>query len=231
MYNKMTDGIIKLDVKNLSEDEINEKIFDVTEGNTNCKLHIHNIEHDSLIGIIFPDNIISLDIGGDFKTLEGVILPSKLKIFKFWSTNVKVRNVKFPTSLLELNASACLMTDISWLSSVPRVRKVNLSANNISNIDNITLPSTLTELNLMNNALNRISNVTFPATLQILHVNVYVVISNCVFNSIVNFPHLNKVNYDQSVLDNMEKYQLIFLYLSATLAINNNIRNKILKLI
>lgn len=132
---------------------------------------------------------------------------SKLHTLTLASNNITdISNWKFPPSLLMLNLMNNKLTSLPQNKQFlpPKLVKLNLSCNNLKNLNNIVFPETLEYLDLQLNNISKLSNLDLPKDLKVLIASGNNIMfddnesvwfpENLVYLNLLQNPYLNNLN-------------------------------------
>lgn len=178
-----------------------------------------NISHNRIYFLNYvelPQGMIGLDMSHNrVESLRNANFPRNLKYLSISFNPVDCKGVRFPESLVYLDASCipnetmlgiklpdlCIqlnlqqsMTNTRGLKVGPNVREINMAGCGVNSINPLKLPNTIESMFLANNNIKTLSKVIFPASLRQIYLgnNLITTLKNVQFP-----PSLEVLDMDQ----------------------------------
>lgn len=123
----------------------------------------------SLAGITLPANLTFLDIGGQFTSLDGLVYNDKLEVLSANANLTSVSADQIPVTLRKLNLAANNLTDLSNLNLNNGLESIDISLNSISDSSKLPrLPKSIRRVDFSDLGLTSLEGYVFPKNTRII---------------------------------------------------------------
>jgi Leucine-rich repeat (LRR) protein len=241
---------VRIKCKGLSKAQIDTKIEKKTRGLTDIRLIIRDYEHESLVGIMFPLNMIGdstltyfVCSYSDITSFEGLVLPVSTRYF--WCSYSQITSftglVLSPDIKSSLKEFYCYENRISSFTNLKlpdSLEIFNCSHNQITSFTGLILPKSLTHFSCSHNQITSFTDLKLdPPLLESFdcYNNHITIIEDFVFPShLIYLTLLSEIKFINpkfnSVLriklenrvefSKLDRSELIFLYLNFNMSCN-----------
>lgn len=123
----------------------------------------------SLAGITLPPNLIFLDLGGGFTSLDGLVYNDKLEVLGANAELTSISSNQIPSTLKKLNLSDNNISDFSALTLPANLEVLDIARNPVDEPSNLPLlPANTRRVNFTNIGLSSLGGFTFPKKTRLI---------------------------------------------------------------